>query len=611
MIIFVLYLLVHYGYMMMYGVPSTVHAIPVILMERGPILDRTGRFLAIQTKFADVSVWRPSISVYERKPDLAADIDDLSQELAPFLEMPPAEIREKISSSQSNFIFIKKQIEDSAAKRLSSALKEKRINGVTVESIVGRIYPQKNLASQIIGFVGEGNVGLEGIEYEFNDILAGTENNGKGSQVILTIDANVQYILERIATQTMTETGAEAVMLLAMDPRSGDVLGSASVPDFDPNNFRGYDEARRVNRPVIWSYEPGSVFKIFSLATLIDSSSISDNSVFICNGAYERVTNRGERIEIKCLGVHGRVSPREIIIHSCNAGAARASDSLGNGIFYDLLSDFGFGSRTGVGSPGETSGYLQRSDRWSERSKPTIAIGQEIAVSAYQMIQAAGAIANDGMLVPPRVVSKIISDDGTVKEWEGGASRRVIKAETARILRSYMADAASSIGTGWRAAVEDMSLAVKTGTAQLIDPVTGKYSDTDFIASCIALLPAESPSLILYLAIVKPKGEIFGGRIAAPAIRETAESLIDYLGIPRGRNEQINHSSSVDIPASRLPIIYDKLPDYSGFAKRLLLPLLLYDDISFEIRGDGWVRNQDPPPGTPVSEGMTVVLYLE
>jgi cell division protein FtsI (penicillin-binding protein 3) len=580
-------------------------------MERGPIMDRTGRFLAIQTKFADVSVWRPSISIYGRKPDMATDIDDLSLELAPILEMPPSEIREKISSSKSNFIYIKKQIEDSAAKRLSSLLNEKKIKGVTVESIVGRIYPQKNLASQIIGFVGEGNVGLEGIEYEFDDILAGTENNGKGSQVILTIDANVQYILERVAEQTMTETSAEAVMLLAMDPRNGDILGSASVPDFDPNNFLDYGEARRVNRPVIWSYEPGSVFKIFSLAALIDSGSISDNSVFICNGAYERVTNRGEKIEIKCLGVHGRVSPREIIIHSCNAGAARASDQLGNGVFHDLLSDFGFGSRTGVGSPGETSGYLQRSDRWSERSKPTIAIGQEIAVSAYQMIQAAGAIANNGVLVPPRIVSKIISDDGTVKEWEGGASRRVIKAETARNLRSYMADAASGIGTGWRAAVEDMSLAVKTGTAQLIDPVTRKYSDSDFIASCIALLPAESPSLILYLAIIKPKGEIFGGRIAAPAIRETAESIIDYLGIPRGRNEQINHPSSVNIPTSRLPVILDKLPDYSGFAKRLLLPLLFYDDISFEIRGDGWVRYQDPPPGTVVTEGMTVVLYLE
>ncbi|MDR2952757.1 MAG: penicillin-binding protein [Treponema sp.] len=579
--------------------------------ERGPILDRTGRFLAIQSRFADVSVWKPSISVYGRKPDLTANIDDLSNELAPILEMSPAEIREKITSSKSNFIYLKKQIDDSAAKRLSSALNEKKIGGVNIESIVGRIYPQKNLASQIIGFVGEGNVGLEGIEYEFDDILAGTENNGNGSHVILTIDANVQYILERIARQTMNETGAEAVMLLAMDPRTGDILGSASVPDFDPNNFRDYDEVRRVNRPVIWSYEPGSVFKIFSLAALIDSGAISENSVFICNGAYERVTNRGERISIKCLGIHGRVSPREIIIHSCNAGAAHASDQLSGSIFHDLLADFGFGSSTGVGSPGETTGFLRRSDSWSERSKPTIAIGQEIAVSAYQMIQAASAIANDGVLVPPRIISKIVSNDGTVINWENSPSRRVIKAETARNLRSYMVDVTSNIGTGWRAAVDDMSLAVKTGTAELIDPVTKKYSDTDFIASCIALLPAESPSLILYLAIIKPKGEIFGGRIAAPAIRETAESLIDYLGILRGRNELISHPFAVNIPTNRLPPIRDRLPDYSGIAKRLLLPLLLYDDINFEIQGDGWVRYQDPPAGTPITDGMTVVLYLE
>jgi cell division protein FtsI (penicillin-binding protein 3) len=178
-------------------------------------------------------------------------------------------------------------------------------------------------------------------------------------------------------------------------------------------------------------------------------------------------------------------------------------------------------------------------------------------------------------------------------------------------MRSYMMDAASGIGTGWRAAVEDLSLAVKTGTAQIIDPVTRRYSDTDFIASCIALLPAESPSLILYLAIIKPKGEIFGGRIAAPAIREAAESLIDYLGIPRGRNPQINHPSSITIPAGRLPVIRDKVPDYSGYSKRLLLPLLLHDEINFEIRGDGWVRYQDPQPGTSITAGMTVVLYLE
>ena len=595
--VFVVYLLVHYSSLMLKDHTPTIARQPSDLVERGTILDRNGRYLAIQIRFADVSVWRPSIS----------DIDVLSSELEVVLEMPAAEIKEKIISSESNFLYLKKQIDDSTARTLSALLAEKKIKGVTVQPIVGRVYPENNLASQVIGFVGERSIGLEGIEYAFNNTLNGVDNNGKGSQIVLTIDTNVQYILEKISERTMKETGAEAVMFLAMDPRNGDILGSVSTPGFDLNNIRASDEISRMNRPVIWAYEPGSVFKVFTIASLIDSGAISGNTVFYCTGSY--TPSRGS--PINCLGVHGRVTAREIIIHSCNTGAAQASEYISSGAFYKLLSDFGFGSRTGAGSPGETAGYLVQSEHWSERSKPTLAFGQEIAVSAYQMMQAASAIANDGVLVPPRIVSKVIAADGAVTEWRNGESRRILKPETARAMRSYMVDTASGIGTGWRASVEDLSLAVKTGTAQIINPATNRYSETDFIASCIALLPAESPSLILYLAIVKPKGVIFGSRIAAPVIREAAESLIDYFGIPRGRNPQITHPSSVNIPAGRLPPVYSHVPDFSGIAKRVLLPLLLRDDITVEIYGDGWVRRQSPPPGTPVSPGMTIILELE
>ena len=598
MIIFALYLLIYYAVLIFKNELPPAPRKNAGLPERGAIVDRNGRYLALQIRFADVSVWRSSIT----------DIELLANELSPILDITPAEIREKINASESNFLYLKKQIDDSAARRLSGLIEEKKIRGVMVEPIVGRVYPEKNLASQVIGFVGERNRGLEGIEYAFNDVLSGADNNGKGSQVVLTIDTYVQHILEQIASKTMNETGAEAVMFIAMDPRTGEILGSASLPDFDPNNFRASDEISRMNRPVIWAYEPGSVFKVFSIAALLDSGAISGNSTFFCNGVY--IPSRGS--QINCLGNHGRVTAREIIIHSCNAGAAYASDNITSDAFYKLLSGFGFGSRSGAGSPGETAGYLVPSERWSDRSKPTIAFGQEIAVSAYQILQAATAVANDGILTPPKVVSKIISADGrTTTEWEGGASRRVISAETARAMRSYMVDTASSIGTGWRAAVQDMSLAVKTGTAQIIDPATRRYSETDFIASCIALLPAESPSLILYMAIMKPKGVIFGSRIAAPAIREAADSLIDYLGIPRGRNPQISHPPSVNIPSGRLPAVQNQVPDFTGIAKRVLLPLLLREDINVEIKGDGWVRRQNPPAGTPVTPGMKITLELE
>jgi cell division protein FtsI (penicillin-binding protein 3) len=545
-------------------------------------------------------VWRPEIG----------DTEALSQELAPILEMPVDEIRERISMAPSDFVYLKKQVDESTIRMINSIKEAGRFRGVAVEPIVGRIYPERNLASQIIGFAGDENNGLAGIEYAFDQELSG--ENGNGSQVFLTIDANVQYILEQIAAKTLEENKAEAVMLMAMDPRTGDVLGSASLPGFDPNDIRASDETGRMDRPAIWAYEPGSVFKVFSLSALMDAGAISGSTTFICNGRYERVTSLGERILINCLGAHGQVSAREIIIYSCNAGAAYASDRLGSDSFYGFLRNFGFGSRTGAGNPGETAGFLRPSERWSARSKPTIAMGQEIAVSAMQMLQAATAIANDGILVPPRIISRIVSADGKkVQTWDAGPSRRVLKPETARIMRDYMVDVTSDIGTGWRANVEDLSLAVKTGTAQIIDPVTRAYSDTDFIASCIALLPAESPSLILYLVIVKPQEEILGGRIAAPAIRESAEALADYLGIPRGRNPQLSHSSSVVLPTDRPIQITNQVPDFSGLAKRTLLPLLLRDDLHIELRGDGWVRRQSPEPGTPITPDTVILLELE
>jgi cell division protein FtsI (penicillin-binding protein 3) len=571
-------------------------------VERGSILDRNGRVLALQTRLANISAWRPEIS----------DLDQVSEDLAPILEMSPGEIRDRIAHSPTDFVYLKKQVGESTIKLVDAARGEDKLEGIGIEPIRTRIYPERTLGSQIVGFVGDDNNGLAGIEYAFESELISRSGSSAGDQVVLTIDSNVQYILEQIAGETLRENQAEAVMFMAMDPRTGDILGSASLPNFDPNDIRLSDENSRMDRPAIWAYEPGSVFKIFSLASLLDEGSISANSTFICNGRYERVTSRGERIVINCLGAHGRVTPRDIIVYSCNAGAAYAADRMGAETFYSRLRDFGFGARTGAGNPGETAGFLRPSERWSERSKPTIAMGQEIAVSAMQMIQAASAIANDGLLVPPRIVSHIVSGDGkTVREWTNGEARQVISPETARLMRSYMVDVTSDIGTGWRANVEDLSLAVKTGTAQIINPLTLAYSDTDFIASCMALLPAESPSLILYLVIIKPRGEYLGGRIAAPPIRQAAEALVDYLGIPRGRNPQESHSPAVTLPLDRPLEIGNYVPDFTGLSKRTLLPLLLRDDIQIEMEGEGWVRRQSPEPGTPVEPGISIYLEFE
>jgi cell division protein FtsI (penicillin-binding protein 3) len=578
-------------------------------LGRGPILDRNGQVLALETRLGNVTLWRPEIE----------DPLELSAELAPMVEMSPEDILDRINYSRVDFVYLKKKVEEPAVKIIETALAEGRLRGVSIEPMAGRIYPKGGLASQIIGFVGDENSGLGGIEYVFDKELNPAQDDApilvprrrNGGQVYLTLDINVQYILERIASKIMEENKPEAVMFMAMDPRNGDVLGSASLPGFDPNNFRDSSENARMDRPAIWAYEPGSVFKVFSISALLDAGAIDGNTVFVCDGHYERITSRGEKITIKCLGAHGPVNARDIIVYSCNAGAAYAADRMGAPVFYNRLRDFGFGGRTGAGNPGETAGFLRAPERWSDRSKPTISMGQEIAVSAMQMIQAATAIANDGVLVPPRIVSRIVSAGGkNSRNFEAGQPRRVLKAETARAMRQYMMDVTSDIGTGWRANVEDLSLAVKTGTAQIINPLTGAYSSTDFIASCIALLPAESPSLVLYLVIVKPQGEILGGRIAAPAVREAAEELISYLGIPRGRSPQIVHPGTVVIPAIPYPAVNETVPDFTGLSKRQILPLLARNDLKLQISGDGWVIRQEPPPGTPFTAETVIRLEL-
>ena len=575
---------------------------------RGPILDRNGRILALETRLGNITLWQPEMD----------DPAELSRNLAPLLDMRPEELLDRINSSQSDFMYLKRQENESVVRLVEVGIQEGRLRGVGIEPVVGRIYPERNLAAQIIGFVGDENNGLAGVEFAFNRELASSQTTGPGtrrggSQVFLTLDLNVQHILENIAAQVLADNNAEAVMFMAMDPRTGEILGSASLPGFDPNNFRSSDEISRMDRPAIWSYEPGSVFKIFSLAALLDSGVIREDTVFNCTGYYERISAGGERTVINCLGAHGRVRAREIIIYSCNAGAAYAADMLDTQAFNDYVRALGFGSRTGAGNPGETAGFLRPTDRWSERSKPTISMGQEIAVSALQMLQAATAVANDGVLVPPRLVSRIVSADGRVlSNFETDMPRRVFEPESARAMRDYMMDVTSSVGTGWRAFVDDLSLAIKTGTAQMIDPRTGAYSATDFITSTIALLPAESPSLVLYLVIVKPRGSsILAGRIAAPPIRDAAEALVNYLGIPRGRNPQITHGGAVSIPALAYPAINEVIPDFTGLSKQQLLPLLLRSDLSFHVSGDGWVRRQSPQPGTAISADTLIVLELE
>lgn len=602
--LFILLIYVRYAQLMLFPERANQNIDKNNLIERGPILDRNGTILAMQTRLGNITVW---------KPEAMKTLEQSAKLLAPLVEIDEKTIIDRVQQSNSSFMYLKKRLDQSVLGNIEALIKEGKLPGIAIEPIMGRIYPEKSLASSLIGFVGDENQGLGGLEYAFESDLAPQNGQSYGNQLILTIDAKVQYSLEAIAKKALEENKAEAVMMIAMMPQTGDILGYVSLPNFNPNDISGSTEQERMDRPAIWAYEPGSVFKVFSISSMLDTGAITPNSTFFCDGQYEQTTNSGEKIAIKCLGAHGTVRPQEIITYSCNAGAAYASDRIDSQTFYTMLQQFGFGNKTGIGLPGETSGFLRPIQRWSGRSKPTIAIGQEISVSALQMVQAATAIANDGLLVPPRIVSKVLNHEGKlVRELQTGFPRQVIKPETAREMRKYMIAAASEAGTGKRARVDDISIGVKTGTAQIIDPKTGSYSNTDYIASTLALVPADQPSLILYMVIIRPKGESYlGGRIAAPAIREAAEELADYLGIPRGKSPQVEHSGSVVLNFPPTITIGETMPDLRGYSKKQLLPLLLRDDITVEIDGDGWVKKQSPDPGTALTKDTVIHLELE
>jgi cell division protein FtsI (penicillin-binding protein 3) len=402
-----------------------------------------------------------------------------------------------------------------------------------------------------------------------------------------------------------------------MDSRSAEILAYCALPDFDPNEFQSdsprVERNSLANRPLSLSYEPGSVFKIFSLASLLDLGAITPESRFFCDGYYEKRLASGETIRIRCIARHGEVTPRTIIERSCNAGAAYASDSTDADSFSRMVTRFGFGKATGLPLLGETAGILRKASLWSARSKPTIAIGQEISVSAIQVLAAATAIANGGVLLKPSVVRKIVSPEGKIiREYGREPLWEAVSPGVARSILDMMEAATSPEGTARRAAVPGVRISAKTGTAQVASRESGTYSETDFIASILGIFPTEDPRLILYVVIKNPRGEsYYGSTIAAPVFHDIAVELIDALGIPREGSTIVSHSGRISVTTPRGVEIGEVMPNLTGAPKKLLLPLLLRKDISVEIRGSGYVVAQDPAPGTAIARGMKVVLELK
>ncbi len=585
---------------------------PIVLppVERGAILDRHGRILAITTRHQDVSAWAPGIT----------DPRGTAELLGLILGMDPVVLQDGWRR-RPGYSVVKRRLTDTEARAIAEARAEGKLAGIRLEDGYGRMYPEGRLAAALIGAVSVDNAGLEGIEYAFDESLspqeAGTDRDTVyGDQVVLTIDATVQHRVERVARAAFLETRADSLMVLVLDARTAEVLSWVSLPDFDPNEIptgtSGAGASELSDRPVAMAYEPGSVFKVFSIASLLELGTIDASSTFTCRGYYEHPLADGSSFRIGCIRVHGVVDPRDILKYSCNAGAGYASDTAAPEPFATALARFGFARKTGVPLPGESAGLLASVQKWSARSKPTIAFGQEVSVSALQVAAAAVAIANGGILLEPLVVSRIVAPDGTVKQAYGRKPLwDAVSAGTARQVLDMMESATAEGGTARRAAIDGLRISAKTGTAQVADPAGG-YSKTDFIASMLGIFPTDRPEVVVYVVIQNPRGEsYFGSTIAAPVFRDVALELVDALGIPRAGETTAARAGTRPPAAPAAVQIGATMPDLTGTAKRLLLPLLARDDLQVVIRGSGTVVRQDPAPGTPVTPGMRVVLELE
>ena len=587
--------------------PITAKAKNIAKVERGAIVDRHGVPLAVQTIF-----YRIGVNTKEIK-----DKQDFASKMCSVLDMTEDALFEKIDKKRE-YVILKKKATMAEYDEIRSLALDCGFKNINYEQLPGRIYPNNSMASQLIGYMGDEGYGLAGIEFSQQQILspaidASKENPEQGKNIYLTIDTTLQYKLEQIAYDAITETQAESMIMIAADCKTGEILSYISLPSADLNDYGMASNEAKLNRPSTNAYEPGSVFKIFTVGIVTDEKGISANDSFLCDGAYEKRLGNGETVRIKCLEHHGWLTPREALKYSCNDVLGQISDRISDDQFINRIKQLGFGEKTGIELSGETSGFVKDPDNktWSARSKPTIAIGQEISVSALQMVQAATAIANGGVPVKLRVISKITDKEGnTVYEAAPEERERAFRKGTADYILSCMETTATT-GTGSRANIGDVAIGVKTGTAQMADKENGGYSDTDFLSNCIAIFPVDEPQIILYIVIEKAKGETYAGRIVAPVIGKAADVIIDHMGMSRGKAASVEHNGIINIPRSTTIKLGALMPDFTGFSKKELLPLTNLPEVKININGSGWVTSQNPAPGTPISQGTVIELYLE
>jgi cell division protein FtsI (penicillin-binding protein 3) len=629
-----------------------------ITPKRGAIFDRNMKPLAmsvpVQSAFA--------------VPAEVKDLPMATRLLSGVLGAPQDYIREKLESGNT-FVWIQRKLSPEKVQ----AIKELNLTGIYFQEENQRYYPKRDMAAHVLGFVDVDEKGLAGIERQYDGLIRskgekivvmadakqrwfdGTEaQRDPGANVILTVDEKIQYIAERELAAVIEKTHAPAGTVIVEDPNTGAILALANWPKYNPNAAGDVKPEARTDRAVSEIYEPGSIFKLVTLAAAYDQNLIRPDEVFDCgNGA---VVVAGHTIHDHKK--YGMLTVSDILANSSDVGAIKIALRLGSPKFYEYIKAFGFGSYTGIELPWESRGKIRRYQNWGSYSIGSISMGQEVGVTPIQMVSAVSVIANGGLLYKARVVQEmrhgeqVIPFEGSLLNVE---PRRVLRPETAAAMRRMM-EGVILHGTGKAARLDGWTAAGKTGTAQKIDPATGKYSRSSVIASFTGFAPINNPAVTILVTIDSPGGYPHdGATVAAPAFKRIAEQVLPYLDVPRDvplsprlvqtvykPGQEVDEGSMDDLtpvdfsaqpgvmednvkPASENKVKEQKppevtlavdeggdiaVPDFAGKTMREMTETCLRLGLDPVLVGSGSAREQTPPAGAKVRRGTKVTAQF-
>ena len=621
----------------------------IISPKRGNIYDFTGKALAISAQVDTITI-NPNKLVKNSNDETKEFKEKIAKGLSEIFELNYDEVLEKVNSS-SQVETIAKKVEQEKVDTLKKWMEENKISvGINIDEDTKRYYPYNTVASNVIGFCGSDNQGLSGIESKWDSILTGTPGKivsskgsnqeeipnaeetyisaENGSDLTLTIDLNIQTIIEKYLKQAVEDNDCKkGGNVIVMNPKNGDILGMACYPDYNLNSpytpnstlAETYDSLSSeekseslykmwANKSVAETYEPGSVFKVITASVALEENitTTDKSNDFYCKG-YEEFedSSASQPLKISCwrANPHGVQSLRQALCNSCNPAFMQLGKRIGAPTLYKYYEAFGLFDSTNSGLYGEQSSIFQKLDKVGPVELATMSFGQRLNVTPLQMATAIACVANDGVLMKPRIVKQVTNtDSGSVSEIPVTQVRQVISKETAQEVKSMM-ESVVTIGTGKHAAVSGYSIGGKTGTSE---PVYNK-TEEGYVASYVAISPVEDTQVVLLLTLYDPpKSNHQGGQLAGPVVSQMLSEILPYLGIPSNENSSNNSSSDnlIVVPDVRNKTVSEaeKILKNSGFSTKTY------------VNGDAnntLVVDQTPKPGISLSKNSVIVLYGE